>query len=177
VQPWRELAREEQRLVGQRIELNRLLARKRVAGGENDNNLLAADRVVGEVVDDLRIEGDCDVDHSGAQRNRHLLRAHLLRDELDVWLSTLKRLSQRRQSLEAGAPVVGDAENAELSGRHALRGIDGGSRFGESASRAVEQCFARLGQLDLAACTHEQARADLLLELPDCDAERRLRHA
>src|SRR4029453_8298123 len=78
--------------------------------------------------------------------------------------------------LEAGAPVVANPENSQLSSGDPLRCGGRGVCFCERPACAGEQCRACLGQFHLAAVAREQASAELLFELTDGDAERWLRH-
>jgi hypothetical protein len=83
---------------------------------------------------------------------------------------------ERRQRLEARAPVVTDAETADLAGSDSASRSDRCVGLGKRPACAGEQCLARFGQRHLAARAREQAHADLLLELPDRHAQRRLCH-
>jgi hypothetical protein len=97
--------------------------------------------------------------------------------ELDLGPVPLERLTERRQRVEPGAPVVGDAERAELSETRASGGGDGRFGVSDSATRTVQKRVAGFGQPDFPAVAVEQARADLLLELSNRHAQRWLRHS
>jgi hypothetical protein len=56
-----------------------------------------------------------------------------------------------------------------------LRCDDGCARFGEGASGTGQKGVAGVRQLHLTAAAVEQAGSELLLELPDRHAQRRLR--
>jgi glyoxylase-like metal-dependent hydrolase (beta-lactamase superfamily II) len=87
-----------------------------------------------------------------------------------------KGLPERGQRLEARAPVVAEAQGADLAHAGTAGGRDRGIRSGQCAPRALEKLHARLGERDLSGATQEQAGADLALELANREAERRLRH-
>jgi hypothetical protein len=176
VQPRRDLAREQQAVVGERVEGDRRFVRDRVLHGEQGHDAFAPDRLVGQCGDDVGEQCEGRVDRSGAEGLRHAARAHLLGQQLEVGMAALERLAHRRQGLEARAPVVGDADAAELAGGCATSRRQGSIGLRDHAPRAIEQRHARLGEPDLATATDEQARTDLLLELADRHAERRLRH-
>jgi hypothetical protein len=110
------------------------------------------------------------------ERSATPVRPHFLGQELDIGVLLMERSTEPRKRVEACAPVVTDPQTADLTGPGAPRGRDSGIGLGERAPRAREQRTTGFGQLDLAAAANEQAGSDLLFELANRDAERRLRH-
>lgn len=104
VQARSELAREEQELLGQGFEGQGLLTGERVFRGEDGDEGLPSEELVGELVDDVRIEGDPDFDRARSQRCEHSVGTHLLRHELDLRAAARERPANRRKSLELSAP-------------------------------------------------------------------------
>jgi hypothetical protein len=147
-----------------------------VACGEHRDDRFATYRLVGELADDVGVERERDIDRRRAKGGRNLIGPDLFGQKLDLGVVSRERFSERRKGLEASAPVEADAETADLAGSCALRGGDGGVGLGERAPGAGQKRAAGIGQLDLAATSDEQAGTDLLFELADRDAERRLRH-
>jgi hypothetical protein len=105
-------------------ELHVRVVGERVGRREQRDHRLAADRSVREAVGELGVVRDGDVDRPRLQRLRHAVGSHLLGQELDVRVTAPERPPKRRQRLEARAPVVADAQAAELAGGGALRGSD-----------------------------------------------------
>src|SRR5262249_60500840 len=124
------------------------------------------DRSVRELGADLGIERERDVERSRAQRGADPVGPHLLGQELDVGALSRERAADGRQRLEAGAPVVADAETADLTGAGTPRSADCDLGLGDRAPRAGQQGVPGLCEPDLSAAADEQARAELLLEPP-----------
>src|SRR5262245_5384023 len=147
-----------------------------MALGEHGNDPLTPDRLVRELVRDIRIEGDGDVDRAPAKRVRDPVRPQLFAQQLDAGALLLEGLPERRQRPEACAPVVADAQRAELAACRSSGCVDCGVRLRDRTPRTSKERAAGFGQPDLARAAHEEIRADLLLEPTNRGAERRLRH-
>src|SRR5579859_229128 len=84
--------------------------------------------------------------------------------------------ADRRQGLEARAPAEADAQLPDISRRGALRGGPRAVELRERSTGTLEEGCARLGQPNLAGRALQQLAAELLLELADRRAQRRLGH-
>ena len=85
-------------------------------------------------------------------------------------------LAERGKRLEAGAPAERDPEPPELTGGGAAGVGLGPLELGQRAARAVEERTTGVGQAHLPRGADEQLGTQLLLELADGDAQRRLGH-
>jgi hypothetical protein len=99
---------------------------------------------------------------------------HLARDDGHVRVVVLDSSEDRSEGLEAGRRGVGEADGPGDT-RAGEAGVFGGAfERGERQGRLLEERPARGGELDVAAVTREQVRAERLLELVDLVAERGL---
>jgi hypothetical protein len=87
-----------------------------------------------------------------------------------------ERLPDLREGLEALAPAEAHAQPSELAGRGAPCVRFGAHELGQRPARAVEERLTGVREPDLPSRARQQIRSELLLQLADRDAERRLRH-
>src|SRR5262249_15261048 len=124
----------------------------------------------------LRTEGDGQVDRARPERGEHAGVPHLLGQKRDVRVASAKRPADRRERLEPGAPAEADPQLSDLPRRGTLRVVPRSVKLGQSSAGTVEKRAAGLGEPDLARCPKQELGPELLLELSDRRAQRRLGH-
>jgi hypothetical protein len=168
VQTRRELAREEdERLLRQRPERDRLLAGQQVIRRQDGHDGFGPDDLRGHVGRRLGTEREGDVDRSGPQRGQHLRVPHLLREQLDVGVTGPERPAERREGLVARAPAERQPQLADVPCSRTLGGHDGPVGLGERPPGPVEERATGLGERDLASAALEELCPELSLELAD----------
>src|SRR5262245_35734077 len=140
------------------------------------HDTFSADRLMREIARDLRTECDGHVDRPIAERRSHAGVPHLFRQKLDLRPLGSKGLSEHRERFKATTPAEPNAEAAQLARAGTLRRCERSLRLGERAPGPGKECSASVCQRDLSTRAPEELCTELCLELPDRDAERRLRH-
>ena len=119
---------------------------------------------------------EADVEPAVVELAQLLGRPHLVQPQRDVRRLHAKRAQQLGHERVHGRADEADGEAPDLAALHAPRLARGVLDRGEDLARADEERRPGGGQLDLALVAQQQRRADLLLELADLLAQRRLGH-
>jgi len=161
-----------ERLVGQGGQRHLVVLGERMAGREDDDEALEAQRLGAHAVGEVEGAADHHVELAGGQGGEGAGAAGV--DALDDDL----RVLSAQLADDAPAGVVGLVGHADphrcVGGRGALGGADGPAQAGQRGRGAAAKRLAGLGQLDAAGRAAQQLDAEGLLELADGRAERRL---